>query len=50
MTRWPIKVAVGRKVLKAMRDLKVRVPRADIFIQSLAAMGANPTPIPFSAL
>ena len=30
-----------------MRDLKVRVPRADIFIQTLEAMGANPTPIPF---
>jgi tripartite ATP-independent transporter DctP family solute receptor len=30
-----------------MRDLKVRVPRADIFIQTLDAMGANPTPIPF---
>jgi tripartite ATP-independent transporter DctP family solute receptor len=30
-----------------MRDLKVRVPRADIFIRSLEAMGANPTPIPF---
>jgi len=30
-----------------MRGLKVRVPRADIFIQTLEAMGANPTPIPF---
>ena len=30
-----------------MHDLKVRVPRADIFIQTLEAMGANPTPIPF---
>lgn len=30
-----------------MRDLKVRVPRADIFIRTLEAMGANPTPIPF---
>lgn len=30
-----------------MRDLKVRVPRADIFIRALEAMGANPTPIPF---
>ena len=30
-----------------MRDLKVRVPRADIFIETLEAMGANPTPIPF---
>ena len=29
-----------------MRDLKVRVPRADIFIRTLEAMGANPTPIP----
>lgn len=30
-----------------MRGLKVRVPRADIFIETLDAMGANPTPIPF---
>ena len=30
-----------------MHDLKVRVPRADIFIRTLEAMGANPTPIPF---
>ncbi|MBL8530480.1 MAG: TRAP transporter substrate-binding protein [Hyphomonadaceae bacterium] len=30
-----------------MRGLKVRVPRADIFIQMLDAMGANATPIPF---
>ena len=30
-----------------MRGLKVRVPRADIFIETLEAMGANPTPIPF---
>lgn len=30
-----------------MRALKVRVPRADIFIETLEAMGANPTPIPF---
>ena len=30
-----------------LRDLKVRVPRADIFIRTLEAMGANPTPIPF---
>ncbi|GAM96574.1 TRAP-type C4-dicarboxylate transport system [alpha proteobacterium U9-1i] len=30
-----------------MRDLKVRVPRADIFIEMLDAMGANATPIPF---
>ncbi|MEZ5961831.1 MAG: TRAP transporter substrate-binding protein [Hyphomonadaceae bacterium] len=30
-----------------MRGLKVRVPRSDIFLQTLATMGANPTPIPF---
>jgi tripartite ATP-independent transporter DctP family solute receptor len=30
-----------------MRGLKVRVPRADIFIAMLDAMGANATPIPF---
>jgi tripartite ATP-independent transporter DctP family solute receptor len=30
-----------------MRDLKVRVPRSDIFIEMLDAMGANATPIPF---
>ena len=29
-----------------MRDLKIRVPRSDIFIQMLDAMGANATPIP----
>jgi TRAP-type C4-dicarboxylate transport system substrate-binding protein len=30
-----------------MHGLKVRVPRADIFIEMLDAMGANATPIPF---
>lgn len=30
-----------------MRGLKVRVPRADIFMEMLDAMGANATPIPF---
>jgi tripartite ATP-independent transporter DctP family solute receptor len=30
-----------------MHDLKVRVPRSDIFIEMLDAMGANATPIPF---
>jgi tripartite ATP-independent transporter DctP family solute receptor len=30
-----------------MRDLKIRVPRSDIFIEMLDAMGANATPIPF---
>lgn len=30
-----------------MHGLKVRVPRADIFMQMLDAMGANATPIPF---
>jgi tripartite ATP-independent transporter DctP family solute receptor len=30
-----------------MRGLKVRVPRSDMFIQTLNAMGANATPIPF---
>lgn len=30
-----------------MRGLKVRVPRADIFMEMLDAMGANSTPIPF---
>lgn len=30
-----------------MRGLKVRVPRADIFMAMLTAMGANATPIPF---
>jgi len=30
-----------------MRGLKVRVPRADIFMAMLDAMGANSTPIPF---
>lgn len=30
-----------------MRGLKVRVPRADIFMAMLDAMGANATPIPF---
>jgi len=30
-----------------MRGLKVRVPRADIFMSMLDAMGANATPIPF---
>lgn len=29
-----------------MRDLKIRVPRSDIFIEMLDAMGANATPIP----
>jgi tripartite ATP-independent transporter DctP family solute receptor len=30
-----------------MRGLKVRVPRSDIFLEMLNAMGANATPIPF---
>jgi tripartite ATP-independent transporter DctP family solute receptor len=30
-----------------MHGLKVRVPRSDIFLQMLDAMGANATPIPF---
>jgi len=30
-----------------MRGLKVRVPRADIFMEMLDAMGANATPLPF---
>ncbi len=30
-----------------MHGLKVRVPRADVFMQMLAAMGANATPLPF---
>lgn len=30
-----------------MRGLKVRVPRSDIFLDLLNAMGANATPIPF---
>lgn len=30
-----------------MRGLKVRAPRSDIFIDTLDAMGANATPIPF---
>jgi tripartite ATP-independent transporter DctP family solute receptor len=30
-----------------MRGLKVRVPRADVFMATLDAMGANATPIPF---
>jgi tripartite ATP-independent transporter DctP family solute receptor len=30
-----------------VRGLKVRVPRSDIFMQMLDAMGANATPIPF---
>jgi tripartite ATP-independent transporter DctP family solute receptor len=30
-----------------MRGLKVRVPRSDIFMSMLDAMGANATPIPF---
>ncbi len=30
-----------------MHGLKVRVPRSDIFIEMLDAMGANATPIPF---
>lgn len=30
-----------------MRGLKVRVPRSDIFMSTLDAMGANATPIPF---
>jgi len=30
-----------------MHGLKVRVPRADIFMQMIDAMGANATPIPF---
>lgn len=30
-----------------MRGLKVRVPRSDIFMEMLDAMGANATPIPF---
>jgi TRAP-type C4-dicarboxylate transport system substrate-binding protein len=29
-----------------MRGLKVRVPRSDVLIEALAAMDANPTPIP----
>lgn len=31
---------------REMRDLKIRVPRSDIFIEMLDAMGANATPIP----
>lgn len=30
-----------------MRGLKVRVPRSDMFMQTLNAMGANATPLPF---
>jgi tripartite ATP-independent transporter DctP family solute receptor len=30
-----------------MRGLKVRVPRADVFMAMLSAMGANATPLPF---
>lgn len=30
-----------------MRGLKVRVPRSDVFLDMLNAMGANATPIPF---
>ncbi|MGD9981517.1 MAG: TRAP transporter substrate-binding protein [Hyphomonadaceae bacterium] len=30
-----------------MHGLKVRVPRSDIFLEMMDAMGANPTPIPF---
>ena len=30
-----------------MRGLKVRVPRADVFLATLNAMGANATPLPF---
>lgn len=30
-----------------MRGLKVRVPRADVFMAMLTAMGANATPLPF---
>ncbi|HRE43152.1 MAG TPA: TRAP transporter substrate-binding protein [Terricaulis sp.] len=30
-----------------MRGLKVRVPRADVFMSMLTAMGANATPLPF---
>ncbi len=40
----------ARRPIRTPRDmhgLKVRVPRSDIFIEMLDAMGANATPIPF---
>ena len=30
-----------------LRGMKIRVPRSDIFIEALSAMGANATPLPF---
>lgn len=33
-----------------MRGLKIRAPQSDIFIETLRAMGANPTPLTFGAV
>lgn len=33
-----------------MRGLKIRAPMSDIFIETLRAMGANPTPLTFGAV
>ena len=33
-----------------MRGLKIRAPQSDIFLDTVRAMGANPTPLPFGAV
>lgn len=33
-----------------LRDLKLRVPQSDIFIETVAALGANPTPLSYGAV
>lgn len=35
---------------REMRGLKIRAPQSDIFIETLRAMGANPTPLTFGAV
>jgi tripartite ATP-independent transporter DctP family solute receptor len=33
-----------------LRDLKLRVPQSDIFIETVAALGANPTPLSYGGV
>ncbi|MEN9874369.1 MAG: hypothetical protein RL186_1266 [Pseudomonadota bacterium] len=33
-----------------LHGLKIRVPQSDVFIEAVSAMGANPTPLSFSAV
>jgi tripartite ATP-independent transporter DctP family solute receptor len=35
---------------KDLHGLKIRVPQSDVFIEAVGAMGANPTPLGFSAV